>query len=260
MSDTTRTSWKDVRDAIRGRILNSTYAPGDKLPKDILLAEDLGCSRATVQRAMRDLADSGAVERRRKGGTRVRSDPVTRATLDIPITRLEVEARGSVYGYRLVRKQSRVPPAQVAARLGLVKPGRLLRIEALHLADERPYIYEDRWVCLETVPDFADVDLERESANEWLVRNKPYSRCDIRFYAKEADAQLARLLDTGDGEALLVIERSTWIDEAPITTVMAVTAPGYRLLTRIGPSTVPRTASDAMTPTQAGGGKRPKPS
>ncbi|MGI9450848.1 MAG: GntR family transcriptional regulator [Geminicoccaceae bacterium] len=157
-------------------MLNSTYAAGDKLPKDEHLAEELGCSRATIQRAMRDLAESGAVERRRKCGTCVRRDPVIRATQVIPITQLEVEQRGAVYSYQFIRKAIMPPPVAVASRLGLPGQAPLLRIEALHLADHRHYIYEDRWICQATVPEIEEVDLNTESANEWLVRNNPFSQ------------------------------------------------------------------------------------
>lgn len=136
---------------------------------------------------MRDLSDGGMVERRRKGGTHVRSDPVTRARPDIPITRKEVEQKGSVYRYRLVRKSIAAIPRTVATRFGLPAPTKMMRVEALHLADRKPCIYEDRWICLNTVPEIKDVDLEIASANEWLVHNKPYSECDVRFYAKNAD-------------------------------------------------------------------------
>ena len=233
MTVTTRKSWKDIRDEIHSRILNATYAPGDKLPRDEDMAEDLGCSRATVQRAMQELSDSGIIERRRKGGTTVRRSPPTRATLDIPVARKEVEQKGGVYGYQLVSRAMAETPLQIAARFELPTPELMLRIEALHLADRRPYIYEDRWVCTRTVPEIANVDLEHENANEWLLHNKPYSRCDIRLYAIKASDYYAEMLDTAPGEALFVTERTTWIGTDPITSVISVAAPGYELQTRI---------------------------
>ena len=107
----------------------------------------------------------------------------------------------------------------------------ILRIEALHLSYNRPYMLEDRWVCLDTVPEIRDVDLKIQSANEWLVINRPYSRCDLRFYAISADQTMSEILGAKIGDALLLIERSTWIDEAHITTVKTKTTPGYQLLT-----------------------------
>ncbi len=226
-------TWKDVREKIHVEILDGVYAPGDKLPRDMDIAANLNCARTTVQRAMRDLAERGIVERRRKGGTRVRADPVTRATLDIPDTRKEVEAKGATYGYQLVRKSLALAPRSVIAAFGLSEPEKMLRVEALHMADNRPYIFEDRWVSTNTVPELLDIDLATQSANEWLIHNRPYSRFDLRFYAETADASMAELLDTRLGDALLVIERTTWIGNAPITTLKATTCPGYQLRTGV---------------------------
>ncbi len=222
-------TWKDVREKIHVEILNGVYAPGDKLPRDLDIAANMNCARTTVQRAMRYLADSGIVERRRKGGTRVRPDPLTRATLDIPDTRKEVEAKGATYGYQLVSKSLELAPRSVVAAFGLTAPEQMLRIKALHMADNRPYTFEDRWVSTKTVPEILQIDLATQSANEWLIHNRPYSRFDLRFFAEAADAPTANLLDTRSGEALLVIERTTWIGNAPITTLKATTCPGYQL-------------------------------
>jgi GntR family histidine utilization transcriptional repressor len=228
-----RLSWKEVRDQIRAGILDRTYAPGDKLPRDADIAEEIGCARSTVQRAMHDLSDAGLVERKRRGGTHVRTDPVTRATVDIPITRREVERRGSIYGYHLIDQDYAEISREVAGKFEQSEPIQMMRVRALHLADHKPHIFEDRWICTDTVPEILNVDLSRESANEWLVRNKPYTRCDLRFYAISADLKTAENLNIEIGSALLVIERTTWIGTAPITLVKAYTAPGYELLTSI---------------------------
>jgi GntR family histidine utilization transcriptional repressor len=232
MNEVAKYTWQEVYDRIRARILDSTYGPGDKLPRDEDIARELGCARGTVQRAMRELSEEGVVERRRKGGTHVRAHPITRATFDISITRREVESSGKIYSYQLISREIRRTPRSVVAAFGLSQPKEMLRVEALHLADKRPYIYEDRWICTETVPEITAVDLQRESANEWLVLNRPYSRADLRFYAQNAGDYHAKLLGTQPGEALFVMERTTWIVAEPITTVKAVTTPGYQLLTQ----------------------------
>ena len=160
MKITNRLSWKYVRDEIHHEILSGRYGPGDRLPRDADIANQLNCARSTVQRAMQDLSDIGLVERRRKGGTRVHPEPVTRATLDIPITRHEVEKKGARYGYQLIMQEEMSAPRTVLAAFELTSPVSMLRIEALHLSDNRPYMLEDRWVCLDTVPEIRDVDLK----------------------------------------------------------------------------------------------------
>ncbi|MDP5085541.1 MAG: GntR family transcriptional regulator [Yoonia sp.] len=224
-----RLSWMDVRETIRTRILDRTYAPGDRLPRDEDIAQELGCARTTVHRAMQDLSQMGLVERKRKGGTHVRADPVTRATFDIPITRREVEQQGRKYDYQLISREMEETPIPVMARLGIQQPVPMLHVKALHLADNRPFIFEDRWVDTRSTPGILDVDLQVQSANEWLVHNKPYSRVDVRFYAVIAQGESARYLATSAESALLVIERTTWIGQDPITTVQSVAAPGYQV-------------------------------
>ena len=152
--------WRALRKTIHRRILDGTYGPGTRLPRDADLAQELGCARTTVQRAMRALADEGLIERRRRGGTRVRAHPVTRATFDIPVVREEVAASGRAYGYRLVGREISEAPQAIAAAMGLAAPERMLRAQALHLADGQPFMYEDRWISLATVPEIAAVDLQ----------------------------------------------------------------------------------------------------
>lgn len=157
------------------------------------------------------------------------ADPVTRATFDIPITRLEVQQRGCKYDYLLISHTIEKIPMPIMARFGIQQPVEMLRVKALHLADNRPFIFEDRWIDIQSMPEILDVDLTKESANEWLVRNKPYSRLDIRFSALAAEGESAKHLAAPAGSALFVIERTTWLGKVPITSVQAVAAPGYQL-------------------------------
>lgn len=54
---------------IRVRIIGRHLRPGDKLPNEILLAEEFGVSRSVVREAIRTLAQEGLVEVRRGLGT-----------------------------------------------------------------------------------------------------------------------------------------------------------------------------------------------
>lgn len=224
-----RLAWTDVRDEIRARILTRAYKLGDKLPRDADLAAEFGCTRTTVHRAMNDLAATGLIERVRKGGTHVKADPVTRATLDIPITRLEVEALGLAYSYRLISAASALSPPDVMHRFGIEVARPMLQVAALHLADNTPYILENRWIDLGTCPEIANVDLAAHSANEWLVRHKPYSRVELRFGVMGAQGDAVQHMGAALGAALLVMERITWSGDDPITYVQSFAPQGYQI-------------------------------
>ncbi|MFE9444912.1 GntR family transcriptional regulator [Streptomyces sp. NPDC006602] len=60
-----------VADELRGRMTDGTYPLRSFLPSQRDLAEELGVSRDTVQRALRELADEGWIESRQGSGSRV---------------------------------------------------------------------------------------------------------------------------------------------------------------------------------------------
>lgn len=226
-------SWQSIRaEAIR-RINERIWKPGELIPGEVDLADEFGCARATVNRALRELAEAGLLDRRRKAGTRVALNPVRKATLDIPITRLEVERRGASYGHRLLEKKREPPPPLIRDRLKLAGPCDMVHMRALHLANGLPFLYEDRWINLAIVPEILNVDFEATSANEWLVRNAPFTNGDIAFSACNATSAEAALLATREGEAIFVIDRTTWNGNEPITSVRLAYTPEFQMRTTI---------------------------
>ena len=224
-----RTGWEDIRAEVLRRIRVRDWPLGAMIPTEEDLATEFGCARATVNRALRELAQSGVLERRRKAGTRVVALPVRKATLDIPVIRQEVAARGQSYSFRLLEQTSGVPPVPVTSRLG-VAGLRMIYLETLHLADGQPFVYETRWLNPAVLPD-PTPDFSAISANEWLVAHLSYATGDIAFFASAASAREAAVMGVAPGEALFITERSTWGPQQAITFVRLAHAPGYRVQT-----------------------------
>ena len=108
-----------------------------------------------------------------------------------------------------------------------------LRVQAVHFADQKPYVYEDRWVNTLAVPAIKTADLTTVSANEWLVAHASYTDGDIAFSAANIDADIADILKIDKDDAVFVIERNTWANETAVTSVTLTFAPGYRMHTAI---------------------------
>ena len=231
---TTRTTWQDIRDEVLRRIHAREWAPGGMIPNELDLAREFGCARATVNRALRELADAGVLDRRRRAGTRVALTPVSKATLDIPVIRKEIETRGHTYRYALISRHRRAAPAPVRAALDVRDDRGDLHVVALHLADGAPYVLEDRWINLRTVPEARKEPFDTSSANEWLLQTAPYTHGDIAFSAEAAMADVAEQLGTAVGAPLFTVTRTTWDGDRAITTVTLSYAPGYRMHTTLG--------------------------
>ena len=229
MTTATSLGWRDVRAEACRRIERGIWKPGERIPNEVDFASELGCARTTVNRALRDLAQRGILERRRRGGTRVPAAPVHRATLDIPIIRLEVEATGAAHGYRLLQLQRCMPSLEIRDTYALDEAEDMLRICALHYSDRRPYVYEDRWIVIGSVPEVLSADLKIMSANEWLVRNVPLVRSKIEFGAVAVSGREAATLRTRAGAPSMLLNRATWNRNGLVTTVRLVYAPGHRV-------------------------------
>ncbi|MDJ0824267.1 MAG: GntR family transcriptional regulator [Rhodobacter sp.] len=230
MTRSAPTTWQTVRDEVLRRINARDWAPGEAIPNEADLAREFGCARATVNRALRALADAGLVERRRKAGTRVALNPVRRAVLHIPLIRDEIAAAGLRYGYRLVEAAQRIPPKAIRDGFSLGQTAPALRISALHLGGGAPFVVEDRWVNLAAAPGIAEADLDTTSANEWLLQNTPFHGGAIAISAVNADARLAHLLGCETDAALVCLDRETWDELRKITVARLTYRPGHRVL------------------------------
>ncbi|MCO6387295.1 UTRA domain-containing protein [Aliihoeflea sp. 40Bstr573] len=227
-----RSSYRAIRDEISRRIASRVWLPGALIPGEEALSVEFGAARATVNRALRELAEAGLIERRRKAGTRVSLHPVREARFVIPLVRQEVEAGGAAYQYRLLSSETIEAPPLIRARLGLSADALLRHVRALHLADRRPYQFEDRYIVLETVSAAKDADFTETGPNEWLVETAPFTHAEFTFHADAAGAE-AELLNVEKGAPVFVGERITWLGERPITLVRMIHPSTYRMVTKL---------------------------
>ncbi|MEU2735059.1 GntR family transcriptional regulator [Streptomyces sp. NPDC007095] len=70
------TEFERVMETLRARIADGTYAVGSQLPPQRELAEELGVSRDTVQRVVREMNSEGWIKSRQGSGTRVVKSPI----------------------------------------------------------------------------------------------------------------------------------------------------------------------------------------
>lgn len=216
-----RRIYSDLED----RILSGALAPGRRLPFEHELMQDYGCSRATVSKALSELAARGLVVRRRRAGTFVAQPKAHAAFLAIPDLRAEVTERGQVYGYRLLTQIEREPAD--AAEAELAAGARLLDLTCLHSADSIPLALERRLIGLKAAPQAIAVDFQRVSPGSWLLESEPWTEAENRIGAMGADAKSARLLQIKRGAACLCVERRTWRDGLGVTQVRQI-FPGDR--------------------------------
>ncbi|MFY1712718.1 GntR family transcriptional regulator [Tritonibacter mobilis] len=227
-----KTSFQDVRDEVMRRIEARVWDQGALLPTEADLAEEFGCARATVNRALRELADRGIIDRKRKSGTRVATLPVKQAKLEIATTRRLVEERNATYRYALVSRKIQAAPGWLSSQMNLPVDTRVLHMEVMHYADGQPFHFEDRWINIAAVPDSEAADFSETPPGEWLLAAVPFSNAEVSFFASAADSKIADYMACATGTSLFQMERSTWFQEQPVTFARMSFHPGYRMRSR----------------------------
>jgi GntR family histidine utilization transcriptional repressor len=229
--------YQRIRGDIEGRILSGAWSPGHRVPFEHELMQTYSCSRMTVNKVISALAAAGLVVRKRRAGTFVSRPRVQSAILQIPDLKAEVEKRGERYAYRLLEMQKRQASPQDKARLAVRGRAPLLALRCRHEAEGQPFALEDRLLNLQAVPDALQQDFAIMPPNTWLVGHVPWTEAEHRITACNADSRLAADLRIEKGAACLVIERRTWRNGEPITSVrMSHPAHLYDLVARFTPA------------------------
>lgn len=227
-----KTTFREVMAAITQRITEGPWGPGTLIPTETELAEEFGCSRTTMNRALREISGLGLLDRKRKAGTRVRMAPIRQARFELPLVRNEVEAAGAEYRYQLINRAVLAAPDWLRARMDLGPDSPVLHIQCLHFADGKAFQLEDRWINALALPQALAEDFATIGPNEWLIATVPYSEVEISFLAVAADDLAVRHLDHAIGDPVFCVERATWWKNAAITLVSLSHPRGHRMTTR----------------------------
>ncbi len=227
-----KTSFRDVKAEILRRITDGPWGPGSLLPGEVELADEFGCSRTTMNRALRELSELGLIDRRRKAGTRVRMAPLREARFEMPIMRAEIEKTGATYRYALVSHTVLEAPEWLRAKLSLKPKTPVVHLICLHFANGVPFQLEDRWINVAALPEALEQEFTNVGPNEWLVKTVPFSEVEISFHAVAASNDAVTYLDHNLGDPVFCIERTTWWKGEAITFVTLSHRRGHRMTTR----------------------------
>lgn len=229
MQQAKQSGYRDIKEVILGRVRDKTWPLGTELPGEVALAREFGCARATINRAMRELAEEGILDRKRKAGTTVKATPARHAKLSVPSVRAEVEATGASYRYSLISRNVEKAPDWLRARLSLGADQLVVHLRCMHYADSAPYQFEERWIVLDTVPGAETEGFEAIGPNDWLISEVPLTNIDLTFSAALAGPLYADFLDVAPESPVFQMNRTTWLDGAPVT-FARMTHPGsYKL-------------------------------
>lgn len=210
-------SYRVIKADILQRVRNGEWAPGSYIPGEVELASRYGCSRVTVNRALRELAQAGIVHRRRKTGTQVTAGRNETAHINILEAPLAVASLGETYRFELLKQEHRVPPKAVTEHFRSAADAVHLYLCCRHWAGHRPYQLEQRWINLEMAPQAAQQSFTHVAPQSWLSQQMPASEAQHVLRASNATPEEAALIQVAVGSSLFVIERRSSFNGSPLS-------------------------------------------
>src|SRR6188508_232076 len=129
-----------LAESIREQIRSGELSPGDQLPGERDLAEQVGISRMTARQAIALLVSDGAIVVRHGSGTFVADPKLTYDALHLLGFTAEMMRQGGVAVSRVLEQTVVTPPPRVAAELGLGPDEQVTKIVRLRLSHETPLL------------------------------------------------------------------------------------------------------------------------
>jgi GntR family phosphonate transport system transcriptional regulator len=148
--------WLQVEDAIVRAIRAGKVKPGEQLPGEHQLAEDLGIHRHTVRRAIESLGGRGLLEIRRGRGTFVAPQPIAYRIGGRSRFTDNIEAAGLAPSARVLRSGVVAATKDVAENLDLAGNKKVATLEILRIGDGVPILIARHYMPADRFPDFAE--------------------------------------------------------------------------------------------------------
>ena len=222
-----------VKQMILGRIRNGDWPPRHRIPSENELVAELGVSRMTVNRALRELALEGVLARVQGLGTFVAEGKGQSSVFEVKNIADEITARGHVHSTNIVVLDELKASPEVADALGLEVGGRVFHSIIVHLENEIPVQLEDRYVNAEIAPDYGSQDFSEITPNRFLSGIVAWTEAEHEIEAVLPASWEARLLAMSRSDPCIQIRRRTFTGNRVVTSVRLIIPGGrYRLQSR----------------------------
>lgn len=203
-----------LKESIRGSIVNGELKFGDKIPTELELSEEHKISRITVRKAIEELVEEGYLLKRQGKGTFVNKRKIERKIVHFLGFSDACKANGMKASSKIIKKEIIQPSSMDKKRLQLDDGDAVIYIQRVRYADDSPIMIENNYFSYKTYHSLLNESLTGSlyKVLEEKLGIKPAGSGELSIEIVRAGEEEMGLLNVGSGEPLFYMD-STIIDE-----------------------------------------------
>lgn len=228
--------YQQVKTFVLERIAAGAWAEGDLVPSENQITRDLGVSRMTAHRALRELTSEGVLRRVQGIGTFVAVPKPQSELVEIRNIAEEIAARGHAHSARVHLLRRERADKRIAAALEKRVGATVFHSVLVHFENGVAVQVEDRHVNPDFAPGYLDQDFAKQTPYAYLTERGPLDAAEHIIEAVRPGPLVQKLLAIPADEPCLLLTRRTW-SNGLVVSQARLTHPGarYRLGSRVAP-------------------------
>lgn len=219
--------YQQVKEYILEQIESGSWLPNSRVPSENELVEQMGVSRMTANRALRELTNAGRLVRIQGVGTFVAPLKPQGALLEIKSISDEIVEWGGRHTCEVILLTEEKVDGKLAEAMELAIGAPVFHSILVHKDNERPVQHSDRYVNPAVAPNYLRQDFTQITPNQYLLSVAPVQEAEHIIEAALPDREIQKLLKIGPKEPCIVQHRRTWSFNV-VATRSILTYPGSR--------------------------------
>lgn len=205
------TYYRQIADILTTRIYEGIYKAGERVASSRELADEFGCNRHTIRRALDILEINELILRQQGRGTFVVDELPGSKKTQLAIGLIDIShTLGFRPDARLIKATVQAA-GDIANKLNLSEADEVTYIHRLRIINQLPAIIEFIYIPLELSPNLINCDLNQSLRH--LMRDKfklQIKRNEVIFEPILSSVYVSDLLDIPVGSALMLEKRSSY--------------------------------------------------
>ena len=204
-----------IKESILKEITSGNLKPGDKILSEPQLKDKYGVSRLTARSAVTELVNEGYLIRKQGYGTFIQKPRIENSQERFKGFKSDMEDKGFTVSSTILESREISAPEFIQSSLVLDSNHKVFKIKRLRFANNEPIVIHESYIPSELCPNLLQYDFGKGSLYSVFTDKykKTINNATEHLEAISADSEIASLLEIKQGDPILFIQRTSFIED-----------------------------------------------